>query len=112
MSTKHSIMRFIKIHKAATDTLSAGQRFCNMYLKEYPDGLFNEENEEKALRMIRDWLDQHEYADKLPMTLDFQKALSGVQELNPFNTTSVHTSRQAMITVTHIHKLNPFGNGN
>lgn len=62
---KHSVMRFIRIHKQTVDTQRAGQRFCNMYIKAGWPELFYED-EAKALVMIRQWLDDHQYTETLP----------------------------------------------
>lgn len=64
---KHAVLKFVALHKhMAADGQRAGQRFVNLFIK-YPwDTLFYEKDEEKALWLIRDWLDRHQYTEALP----------------------------------------------
>ncbi len=64
--TKPPVIQFIKIHKQTVDTLRAGQRFCNMYIAQPWPELYHEADEPKALRMISQWLDDHNYISCLP----------------------------------------------
>lgn len=50
-------------------SLRLGQFFCNRYIKAPWPELYYEESTEKAREMIRAWLIDHHYLDKLPPTL-------------------------------------------
>lgn len=65
---KHAVVKFILLHKEATDGQRPGQRFCNMYLTagvSWPE-LYYERNEEKAFLMIQQWLNDNHYITELP----------------------------------------------
>lgn len=70
---KHPIIKFIALHKQAKDNLRAGQRFCNLYVKSFDittDPLYYMADEERALWLIREWLDDNHYTDQLPQKIE------------------------------------------
>jgi len=58
--------QFTKIHAEANDTLRLGQRFVNMYIKNSWPRLFYCEDVSLSYKMIKKWLNDHQYYTELP----------------------------------------------
>jgi hypothetical protein len=53
----------------ASKWLRLGQYFCNLFHKESWPELYYEADDTVACAMIREWLERHQYIDKLPEPL-------------------------------------------
>lgn len=63
-----SLNMFLNLYKTYGTGQRLGQYFCNQYgiTEKEIEGLFYEENETKAINMIRYWLIENKYCNDLP----------------------------------------------
>lgn len=71
-----SLRTFIRHHNDARDRIRIGQRFVNFYIKNPWPELFYEEEEGRAIGMIREWLIDHQYIDKLPEKIKYSELVT------------------------------------
>lgn len=60
---------FIAFHKKDPKGLRLGQHFCNLYIKESFSELYYA-HDDKAKRIIIQWLSKHQYTTELPQIID------------------------------------------